>query len=408
MKVIVSTDIEDVFSQFVVVESFIKVRELKGVTTLIIHKYNETDFDAGVFVSNFHKSGINQFVYINENPSVTLRMVLKGVNGYFFEDEFYLEDEEELLSLLDELGMSDNEETSLAVSSLNIVNDFIQSFARGEERIKAPLYLEQVTQAVNELNELTHQQELQINAMGTSAIEVFEKASSIIKNMDTQRKLIEQQLKELEDSQATSFSSKPSFGNNIIFFSPCKYMGNAKVLLIRELSPCRYLTSFTLGYLHHLHYEMNKRVKLIFVHTKGAGVSAKYSDFTLITQDSANMSSLYDSEIIATNNPKREVMRDLLAKPNDVFIVVDRLYGSQDILTGRVTKVNAVSGRSDLQRFKVRPEDCIFSVTSQPNELFTISTIKNFPTEVDARYASYTQVNGDKYKKLDTKLGLIR
>lgn len=409
MKVIVSTELDDNFTKFVVVDSFKKVKELQGVTTLIIHKYKESDFDAGVFVSQFHNNGIDQFIYISSSPSSTLQMVLKGVNGYYYEDEFYFEDEEELSTLLEDLGMEDEDEnTSLATSALNVVNDFVSSFAKGDERIKAPLYLENVTSAVNELSLLTHQQELKLNTMGASALEVFEKASAIIRNMDAQNKNIEKKLEELENQQNNSFSSKPAFGNSIMFFSPYKYIGNSKILLIREYAPCRYLTSFVMGYLHHLHYVLNRRPKLIFVHQKGAGVSAKYADFTSITQESMNMSSLYDNEIIATNNPKKEVMKDLLTKQNDVIIVVDRLYGNQDIVSGRVTKINAVGSRSDIARYKVRPEDTIFSITRQPKELFTLPTIKNFPTEIDARYAAYTQVLGDKYEILDNKLGLTR
>ena len=409
MKVIVSTELDDNFTKFVVVDSFKKVKELQGVTTLIIHKYKESNFDAGVFVSQFHNNGIDQFIYISSSPSSTLQMVLKGVNGYYYEDEFYFEDEEELSTLLEDLGMEDEDEnTSLATSAINVVNDFVSSFAKGDERIKAPLYLENVTSAVNELSLLTHQQELQLNTMGASALEVFENASAIIRNMDAQNKNIEKKLEELENQQNNSFSSKPAFGNSIMFFSPYKYIGNSKILLIREYAPCRYLTSFVMGYLHHLHYVLNRRPKLIFVHQKGAGVSAKYVNFTSITQESMNMSSLYDNEIIATNNPKKEVMKDLLTKQNDVIIVVDRLYGNQDIVSGRVTKINAVGSRSDIARYKVRPEDTIFSITRQPKELFTLPTIKNFPTEIDARYAAYTQVLGSKYEILDNKLGLTR
>jgi hypothetical protein len=118
------------------------------------------------------------------------------------------------------------------------------------------------------------------------------------------------------------------------------------------------------------------------------------------------IASLYDGEIVATNNPKKEVLKDLLTKPNDVIVVVDRLYGSQDIVTGRITKVNAVSSRSDIARYKLKPEQTIFPVTRQPKELFTIPNIKQFPIEVDARYAIYSQVMANAYKILDEKIGL--
>lgn len=409
MKVIVSTSIEDIFSNFVVVRSFKEARDLKGITTLIIHSFIESEFDAGVFISDLHKQGITQFVYINSNPSVTLKMVLNGVNGHFYEDEFYLEDEEELICLLEELGLEgDSSSTELVTtSSIKIISDFIQAFARGEERVNIPMYLEQVNQAIDELNTVTQRQELQLTAMGNSALEVFEKASTIIKSMVTKNQEIERQLAELSNSQSNSSSMRPSFSNSITFFQPYKYIGTSKILLIRELTPCRYLTSFLLGYLHHLHYEKNKRVKLVFIHQKGAGVSQIYNDFTNITQETMNMTSLYDAEVVATNNPKKEVMKELLSKPNDINVVVDRLYGKEDIVTGRVIKLNAVSGKNDCKRFKINPNDCIFSVTSQPVQFCCLPTIKKFPDELDARYAVYAQVCGDIYKKLDDKLNLL-
>ena len=73
----------------------------------------------------------------------------------------------------------EQDETSLSQPNIKIVNDFIQSFARGEAKIQAPVYLEQVTQAVNSLSEITKNQEAQITAMGTSALEVFEDGAAV-------------------------------------------------------------------------------------------------------------------------------------------------------------------------------------------------------------------------------------
>lgn len=408
MKVILSTELKDTFTQFVVVDSFKKIRDLKGVTVLIIHKYTEQDFDAGVFISEFREAGVESFLYISDNQSAMMVMLMQGVGGFVSGDTFYLEDEEELIALVDDINEEqiDESNTSLAAPAFNIVTDFIKAFARGESRIKTPAYLEAVNNAITELATINQRQETQIMAMGTSALGVFQRASTIIHSIDQQRKLVEQKLAEAEEAVANAPSQRATFGNSVMFFTPVRYMANSKVLLIREYSPCRYLTSFVLGYLHHLHYELNRRPKLIFVHQKGQGVSAKYSEYTAITQDSMNIMSLYDSEIIATNNPKKEVMQELLNKPNDVIVVVDRLYGSQDIVTGRIIKVNAVGSRSDIQRYKVKPEDTIFAVTAQPKELFDLPVIKNFPTEVDARYAAYAQVMKDKYLALDSRLGL--
>ena len=406
MKVIISNKLQDNFTSFVLVNTFKRVTELNGVDTVIIHSFDESSFDAGVFISSFQRSGIERFLYISENPDQTVKMALRGVGGFYFEDEFYLEDEEELLALLEGIESEEGKELALVTPALDVLTEFVDGVANGDERMNAPVFLESVTSAVKELSVITQQQQIQLTTMGESAIEVFVKASELIKGMNAQNKLIEEKLRELENGMAAGSSGKASFSNNIMFFAPYTYRSNAKLLLIREYSPCRYLTSFALGYLHHLHYELNRRPKLIFVVQKGAGVAAKYADFPVITQDNMNLGTLYNGEVVVTNNPKKEVMKELLSKPNDVFIVVDRLYGNVDIVSGRVTKVAALSSRSDIQRYREKSENSIFSVTSQPKQLFCIPVIKSFPIEAEARYAQYAQAMGKAYTTLDFKLGL--
>lgn len=410
MRVIVSNYLKDNFKGYTVVSSFKEVRLLQDIQCLIIHRYSESDFEAGMFLSEFNKKGIPNFVYISENPSTTLKMMLNGMNGTVLEDEFYFDDEEELNVVLEDIGLEDNSETEIVASNTSIISDFIKAFAKGEDRIKSPIYIEQVNNALNELTTTTSQQQVLIKDMGTAAVSTFERASSLISSMSEQRKLLQKQLEELEESHNASVSNSPRNkfgGGGISFFPSYKYTGSAKVLLIRELSPCRYLTSFILGYNHHVHIELNKRVKLIFVHQKGAGVSAKYSGIcTSITQESMQEDNLYDAPIIATNNPKQEVMKELTHKNDEVIIVVDRLYGSQDIINTRVVKINAVSGLTDLNRFKVKAEDCIFTTSAHPQGLLCIPTIKGYAADADTRYALYNRTCKESFIILDKLLQL--
>ena len=407
MKVILSTELEDNYNSFMVLRSYNEVRNINGVDVVIVHKCEGiSDFDAGVFISEFYSSGIKSFLYINDKPSKVLKMVITGVGGLVYPDEFYFEDEDELNGLLEDLGMG-TETNSLALTSTQVVRDFIGAFSRQEERIQAPVYLEQVKQAINELSTMVHIQDLQIKEMGVSALDVFNSANTIITSMNEQKKLLEKKLNEFEETIVTSRPTKhSSFTSEIMFFPSYNHRGSTKVLNIRELSPCRYLTSFILAYTHRLHFELNKRVKLIFVHQKGKGVADKYSDFATITQESMHFNSIYDNEIIATNSPKKDVMSKLLSSNNDIIIVVDRLYSSSDIVTGKVIKVNAVSGFSDLKRFNVKANNCIFPITSQANELFSIPLIKNYPKEPDTRHAIYSQTCKDQFSILDNLLGI--
>ena len=403
MKVIVSTTYDNVYQQFEVVKSMTELEKLNDVDTVVIHKYPETDFDAGVIISGLVNKGVKKFLYINTKPSSTIRMVLNGVDGHYFEDTFYLDDEEELIELVNSLDedVVESPVTDLATSSLDIVSNFIKSFARGDERIKAPLYLEQVTQALNELSVITHQQELQISSMGATAIEVFEKASSLVQNMEKQRQLLESQLDELE-SNANSANNRSQVGG-IYMYPPYKYLeASSKILLFREYSPCRFLTTMCIAYARYLKIKKNKRVKLIFVHQKGAGVSAKYSSFA---SENANVESLFDADIVSTNDPKKDIMKRLTSKGDDIIIVVDRLYSNTDIITGRVAvKINAVTSESDIARYGLVRSETINSVSAIKDNLFTIPSFKGFNSANAVSVYLGQSIFQEFFKKLDDKL----
>lgn len=411
MRIIISTTIKDEFSGFKVVTSFKEVRDYENVSLLVINEFNESDFDAGVFITEFYQSrGIKNFIYINERPREAVKTAIVGVSGKTYEDTFYLEDEEELLALAEEVEEERSTELSTVYESAEIVRDFIKRFATGDEAIKAPLYLEQVENALNELSTTTQQQREQIMSMGNSAIKTFERANNVIAGIAEQKKKLELQLNTLMNEKPAKSMKTNQLGGNILFFPTVPYTGTAKMLFIRELSPCRYLTSWMLAYEHYLHYERNKRVKLIFVHQKGYGVAKRYESFCSITQESMHSEILYDENIIATNNPKQEVMRKLFSKQTDIFIVVDRLYGKNDIVTGRVNKLNAIGGRRDLRTYGVKPETCISSSSGNNNApdsvFYNIPSIGKYPTDPDTQKIAYIQCCPDSFKKLDALLGI--
>lgn len=415
MNIIVSETLKNTFNHFSVVTNLKEVAAMEEpVDVLIMHSCQEDSFNAGVFISRLYEGNLRNYMYIREKPDPSLLLVLRGVDCRVFQDEFYFEDEEELVSLIDECFAEVVEEkssTELAIvsSTFDIMQEFIELFVRGDKRVQTRAYLDNVVSAMNELQVITQEQQTQLATMGESALDIFKRASTIISKMNDNRKVLEQKLQNLEQTAASRPTSKASFGNSILNFPTVRYTNSATVLLVREYSPTKYLTSLMLGYHRHVHYELNRRVKLIFVHQKGQGVSLKYDieGFASITQESLGMTSLYDSELIATNTPKKDVMLSLIGSSSDmIVIIVDRLYQKDAIVTGRVTQVNAAGSRSDIQRFKLAPEDTVFSVTPQPNNLFCIPTMKGFPVEVDARYALYSQQMKDCYREFDKRLRL--
>lgn len=425
MNVIISCELDkSAFDNFIVVERFAEVRKIGAslIDTLIIHHFKESTFDAGVYINEFKNSGIKRFIYISEHPDETVKMCLKGLNSYVYDIEDYLSDEEELNILLEDLVAEEKEgaKTTALVTTeqkIKILENFIECFKKKDPVINAPIYLNRVKDAVNELSVITQKQELQINTMGAESREIFAKASEIIEKIQMQNIKVNEKLKELEES-ANDVHGRTPLGNSIDIYGQYKHFGATTVLLIREYSPCRYLTTFVMAYEHYLHYALNKRAKLVICHSKAAEISKKYGgdDFVSITEVSYKTTSLYANEKIAINIPKKDLMKKLIDVNNvDIVIVVDRLYGKNPILTGKnVTTLNAISGSSDVARYGLNAH---FSDTIIPVSEFTVGgkqpfvtlqTIQDFPPEIDTRYAAYNMQYLETFKKLDAKLRLVK
>ena len=410
MRAILSTELPDKFKNYTVLHSFKEVKEHKdSIDTLIIHSFPESPFEVGVFLSELYEdASIEHYICISSDTPVTLKVLLQSVQGQFFTDEFYFDDEDELDALIEEIEENNNTE-SLTKAPFEVITDFMQGFVRGESRIKTPVVMERTQAAINELQDITHKQQTDLVTYSETASDIFRQASDIIRNMDDTRKALTQQVEELEQTVSkASLGGGSVFSSEISFFNPYKYMKSLPTLiLIRELVPCRYLTSFVLSYAHYLHYEKNRKVKTIFVVPKSHGIYKKFEDFTFITQDNAQISSLYEQETVVVNYPTREVLRELTEFPSDVIIVVDRLYGKTDIVDGKVHKIYAASSMADAEKFDIDPNSCIFPIEEYEDSLLTIQPIVNFPADTDARFAAYARVFEDKYKELDARFGLL-
>ena len=423
MNVIVSCDIDKTaFDNFIVVDSFSAIKKLGTpcIETLIIHHFKEKVFDVGIFINECKDSGIKRFIYISENPDETIKMCLKGLNSYVYTTEDYLEDEEELKFLIDDI-IQDENKNSTALSNVeqnvNILEEFIDGFKRKDPKIGAPIYLNRAQEAVNELSVVTQKQELQLTTMGEESRKIFSQARTIIEQLILQNKEREAQILEVQQNANTTAARVP-MSSSVSIYSPYSHFSAVPVLLFREYSPCRYLTSFVMAYEHYLHYQLNKRVKLIICHSKDAQISKKYTgnDFVAITDVSYKTTSLYDNEKIAINVPKKDLLKKLIDVSNiDIVIVVDRLYGNTPIIKGKhITTINAISGSSDVERFGLSNAfaDTIIPVSEFKYKgklpFVTLKTIQDFPPEIDTRYAAYTLYYKEIFSKLDEKLKLVR
>lgn len=415
MKVIISKEGKGQdFSKFIVFTRFSEVKDKTGIDTIVFHSSEEGDFNVGVILAELSKKGKFKFIYINENPSQMIKMCLSGIDGYYYPDEFYLDDEDELLCLLDTINNPGALSETALVSSNNIklVEDFIQAYIRGESCVETKVFQSQVVEAINQLSLTITQQDTQLAEVSTSALQVFEKASNIISALtEKQKELTEltEQLDELSSRTATPVS----FANNISYFPPQKYGGNCKVLLVKQYTPCKYLVSFLFGFKTWLHTLYGKKVRLVFIlGNNNNQLSQKYStikDSTIISSKSISMTSMYDSDVVILEHPQKEAFTRLWGIPYDLTIAIDMMPYDQDMVSGpQVSRLNAVAGLSDITRLKLDASKTIASqVGTQSNLFYIIKTIGNYPKEEGGRKAAYQQLcASDGFNKLKNYIGI--
>ena len=407
MRVVVSNVIEPTrYKGYTVVPSFKTVKtelNFSEIQCLIIHRFDDGDFEAGMHLAELIEKGMKNIIYICDTPSPIITSALKGLEtAKYYTDEFYLDSDADLDVILDEENIDD---TSLAViNNVSIIQQFLKDFKNNVKEIRTPLYLERVNSALDELVELNTLQQTTIREMGTTVISTFNRATAIMSNMNQHIKELEAQTDKAQ-SLSSNILAQSSGGGGIVLFPSFNYTGGAKLLLIREYTPCAYLTSFVRGYYHHLTREKNKRVKLVFCVQKGQIVLARYYFCTSITLESMSNTALYNNDIIVTNNPKNEVMKNIL-KDREVIIVVDRMYSNDAIVKNRIIKLNAVAGEGDIDLFKLKESETILPIVELQNNFATIPRVPSYPSDQDARLSVYIRNCSEAYTKLDNYLKL--
>ncbi len=408
MRLILSNRLADNYAGFRVVKTVVDLKKFIEASNvdcevLVINEFTENYYDVSMVLSAFSKKFKDVvYLYIAERPSKELANVMVGLNALTTSDDFYLSSEDDLNVLIDEVkSANETKETGLTENNnIQIVSTYLGYVEENSPRAKVPIIRNQARRALTELSTLVCKQQNELNAMGSTAMALCDKSHGLLVQLATRNQAMAKQIDKLQDV-TSSVERYGGLQQGIVDFPTYKHMGSKKVIVFKEYSPCRYLTSFVLGYANYLRFVNNKNVKVVVVHPKGKCFTLKYGDMTTISQESYKMPSLYEEDLIATNIPQKEVLMKLVQSNSDVVIFIDRLYAEDEIVSGKTFCFNAVSGYSDIARYNVKPEKTIFSGINVPNAFYCIPTVSNYNTNVDARKAVYAQQCKDCYDKIN-------
>lgn len=393
---------------FLVVETLAEAEAVLGrIECLIYTKSSETSENKIMYLNSM-KDRVGKFVYIcnEKDTDMMVKMVITGMNGRYFDDEFFIEGKDELRNLLDSL----DEVTELAeMGGVSVLGDFLNRYLKNGSSNFSVGYLCVVKEAVQSLVSDYNQKKLEMLQMSETATELFSNTAEIIGAMKKEHGEMEKAVEKLKsDINRGVLTGSVGVGErsrrepSLVFFPQVSYMKERRIIRIKEIGNFRYLISFVLGMRLYLENVKNVRPKLIIVEPVGELLEKQYEGFDWVTQARVKDKKYFFNSVVFTNCPNKEVMSTLLDdKDYDTFIVVDRINCSRShVLNSRGSLYYAVGGAGCIERFKLPVGSCFSSVDPIRGSLFTVGSGREYPAERSARERYYMSRFGENFMML--------
>lgn len=386
-------------------KGFLKVSSLKEASNtvgridfLVYHNSGEDYSEKINYLSEIVGKVNGKLIYIRKASEVDLaiKMVVMANQGYYFDDEFFLESSSELNNLIGGL----DEVTALAsLGGVNVLGDFFNRFLKNGSTNFTGNYLMVVKEAVNQLLTEYNNKNLEIIQMSETATDIFSNTSALIGSMKAEKETLQKTVEKISKSVQESTVKRSS--STVLYYPRIDYLAPKNIIRVKDIGNCTFLHSFMLGLRLYLSTVKNLRVKLIFIEPIGDYFELRYSEYPWVTVSSLNNKSVYFNDVVFTNCPNKDVLNTLLDDTKDVFIVVDRsLNDNKHILNSRGTVHYAVSSASVMKKFDILNTNYFSSLVALPNSLFTIPLFTEYPLESSARERLYLSELSSAYEKL--------
>lgn len=395
MKVIV-TDNDVVYPTFLKVDSVEKIKGIVAntINVLVIHK-NQSDSRSVALVLTSDKR-IKKVLYVSspENVDHSIQMAVVANGGSLEEDEFYLEDEEDLEQLIATKFSSKEVEVRNGAS---LLEGFLRATNTGQDVQITPKYLETVRDAVNAVLELEDK-----SSKGMAAIS---KAGNDLTVRTTESLLeMQKQLGELKDTLQSVKSTgggligvrKPLADDDPYFgYIPVSYNKPKKVILIKQLGNVPFLVSFMLGFRSYLMGQNTGYVpKFLFIVPQGKMYVNQYREYQIVSKQTAGYKQFLSNDVCFTSIPDRERIDYFLSDDDrfSVYVVVDLTKtGTGHAIKSQLHKtVYAVSGATALEKHKLGAKDMYFSsIMEVPGAMFCLNAFQTYPIESHDRLSLY-------------------
>lgn len=389
------------YSGYEVVSSISEIGRLTMKSVLIVESYTDRDFDFVVFLLNaLRDTSLTKLAYISENPSRILLEIMRTVGAFVAQDSSLIDTTEQFSELLEYLMSNTtstySEELDELADSFTTLDNYVRGKLESEPKIlqrKVLMAHEKVSDALQDIvfsEDLT--QELQSFLLT---------ASSKIKIAEDE---LDKKEKELSLVQSSGFGG---FGS-INAYTQFSYTGNSKVLVIKEESPTRYLTSFLASYIDWLTRVPELNAKLLIIDKDSDFVDTRYKSLKKADSKTIvnNSSTLYLVPIIYTTTPTQSVMSNLMSPVVDLYVILDRTYKRTLPVSGRgISTVYSLSSRRLMRDLGLNSEDVIVNDLGEHTQLGVLAQIEGYAMDEGSRILQQQSAFEPIMKRLTVKTG---
>lgn len=377
------TTLETSITSMNVVKSVKDITKLRSSSNLIIESYTDSDYDFITFlVDSFRKFSMKNIVIVSEKPSKLVSELARGMGIPCIPTPEYIRDYQslsELLTYLEGMRLSGTvyEDDSRVLDALHVVNERIESSLVDEPRAVK----RSVIGSLGVISDTISDSYLSHN-LSAELVNFVNMGNSKMRDKDLDIQSLESSLHDLTDS-----SSK--YEEDIGLFSPYTYSGTSKVLVVKELTPVRYLTTFLSSYLVYLTKVHSMTSRLIVVDRKSPFVDSRYGSGDMFTHVDSEvvdqrLSSLFLLERLYTCTPTRSVMDALMSRGVELYVILDRTPSRSSIVTGRgITTVNAVSSKRVMRDLGLKSSTTIVNDAGEGSNLGILAQVPNLPKSKD-------------------------
>lgn len=380
--------------------------EWGSVSTLIFHSTSDPDISLIRELTTLNDK-VDKVIYINSKFNPLYYCIFTGLDADIYDSEDFLSDDEMLEFLVDsykETGMTVKPPNGdLEVLAKSIATISTSSVDGLQKMLSNEYWTKTLTTAVaNVDNAIVRASQININV-----VEMLTESTKLIRDLENTNIRTNDEIRKMENIiHEMEKKTRPS--TPFIFSSYSVPVGVPNVLYIKLYGNCRYLNSFILAYQHYLKMNRQYNAKVLFIMPKLKLLMQKYRDVaTRLAPESLGYVELQSNNVFQTFEPKKSVMDAFFTQSGtQIFIVIDMMFGEK-LLSGHMVKeIYAVGSSSDIDRFKLKPSNCIMPISAR-KESILISHINKYASSNPATKRSlYFDRCADSFKRLDKILNI--